>query len=338
MKKLIVWVALTLLLEISGLYILNNFVFIDSLKFNSKKIELKKDISKDINASISSDAENIDLSYEGKYLIYSKEKTLYIEQAQTGQINEIKTEDSEEIMCYKWLDNRDLIAMVEKVKKDGVEKVQLITYNPANSTKTLVKEICKYEKNMVVNNMTTSVLTNVYYIHINKGGSRNVVYRVDRNEDITKVDIKTNILANMQVIPHEDRLVYEDKINSRFFATSPNKQLTFNTNKKLTLLSIDRNDVIYMGEIDGDKIGSIVYGKVSENTADWKRITLDSAISRNSLYFTSKSKILINKSIEGIVKNLTDDNEIKYDGKLIQIKDGFIVTVNENGKLKYENY
>ena len=126
-----------------------------------------------------------------------------------------------------------------------------------------------------------------------------------------------------------------------FLAKTPTLKiiiLKFNTNKKLTLLSIDRNDVIYMGEIDGDKIGSIVYGKVSENTADWKRITLDSAISRNSLYFTSKSKILINKSIEGIVKNLTDDNEIKYDGKLSQIKDGFIVTVNENGKLKYENY
>ena len=54
--------------------------------------------------------------------------------------------------------------------------------------------------------------------------------------------------------------------------------------------------------------------------------------------FANESKILINESIEGVVKNLTDSNEVKYYGKRIQIKDGFIVTVNDNGKLKYENY
>ena len=55
MKKLIVWVTLSLLLQIGGLYILNNFVFINSSEFKSKKMEIKKNNTKDINATIPSD-------------------------------------------------------------------------------------------------------------------------------------------------------------------------------------------------------------------------------------------------------------------------------------------
>jgi len=338
MKKLIVWAALSLLLQISGLYTLNNFVFVDSSEFKSKKMEIKQDLTKDINSSIPSNVNNIDLSYEGKYLTYTKEKNAYVENTKTGKASEIKTENNEEIMYYKWLDSRDILVIVERVKKNGTEKIQLITYNAANSSKTFVKEICSYEKDMKVENITTSVLTNVYYIELNKGGSRNIVYRIDRNEALKKVNINAKVLGNMQVIPHEDRLIYEDKSTGKFFATSPNKQLTFNTNKKLTLLSIDRNDVIYMGELNGDKIAGLVYGKVSENTSDWKKVTFDLPIARSDLYFSNESKILINENLKGSLKNLTDDNEVQYNGKLIKIKDGFIATVNDNGKLKYENY
>jgi hypothetical protein len=338
MKKIIVWLALSLLLQISVLYTLNNFVFVNSSEFKGKKMDIKQDLTKDINSSIPSNADKIDLSYEGRYLTYTKEKNVYVENSKTGKVSEIITENNEDIMCYKWLDSRDILVIVEKVKKNGTEKIQLVTYNAANGSKTFVKEICNYEKSMKVENITTSVLTNVYYIDVNKGGSRNIVYRIDRNEDLKKVNINAKALGNMKVIPHEDRLIYEDKATNKFFATSPNKQLIFNTNKKLTLLSIDRNDVIYMGEFNGDKILSVVYGKISENTSDWKRINLESAVAKSDLYFNNQSKILINASIEGIVKNLTDGNEVEYDGKLIQIKDGFIATVNNNGKLKYENY
>lgn len=338
MKKLIIWLGLSLLLQISVLYTLNNFVFVNSSEFKGKKMDIKQDLTKDINSSIPSNADKIDLSYEGRYLTYTKEKNVYVENTKTGKASEIITENNEDIMCYKWLDRRDILVIVEKVKKNGTEKIQLITYNAANASKTFVKEICNYEKNMKVENITTSVLTNVYYIDVNRGGSRNIVYRIDRNEDLKKVNINAKVLGNMQVIPHEDRLIYEDKATNKFFVTSPNKQLTFNTNRKLSLLSIDRNDVIYMGELNGDKISSIVYGKINENTSEWKRITLESAVAKSDLYFNNQSKVLINASIEGIVRNLTDGSEVEYDGKLIQIKDGFIATVNNDGKLKYENY
>lgn len=337
MKKLIAWMVLSLLLQISSLYISNNFVFIDSSEFNSKKIEIKKDITKDINTIIPNGADNIHLSYEGKYLTYSKDKALYIVNAKTGDASEIKTENNEVIMCYKWLDNRDILAIVEKVKKNGLEKIQLITYNATNSSKTFVKEICKYEKNMEVDNITASILTGVYYIDINKGGSKSIVYRIDRNEDLKKVDIKAGVLSNMQTMQHEDRLVYQDKTTDRVFVTSPSKQLTFSSNKKLMFLGIDRNDVIYMGELNGDKIATIIYGKVNEITSAWKKVTIDTPISRNDLYFSNKSEILINDTLKGSVKNLTNGEEVEYEGKLIQIKEDFIATIDSRENLVYKN-
>jgi hypothetical protein len=317
--------------------ILSNFVFIDSSEFNSKKIEIKKDLTKDINASIPSGADNIDLSYEGKYLTYSSDKILYIEDTKTGKASEVKTENNEVIMYYKWLDNRDILAIVEKVKKNGSEKIQLITYNATNSSKTFVKEICKYEKNIEVKNITASILTGVYYIDINKDSLKSIVYRIDRNEALKKVDINAEVLVNMQIMQHEDRLVYQDKITGKVFVTSPNKQLTFSSNKKLTLLGIDRNDVVYMGELNGDKISSIVYGKVNTNTSNWKRATIDLPVSRNEFYFNNESEILINDKLKESIKNLTTGNEVEYDGKLIQIKEDFIATIDSSGKLVYKN-
>lgn len=336
MKKLIVLATLTLLLELSGLVILNNFIFVNSSEFKSNKMELKKDISKDIKATIKNEESDINLSYKGRYLAYYKEDKLYIQDSKTGKERKIETEDDEKIMYYRWLDKRDLIAIVEKVKKSGEDKLQLITYNPINDSKTSVQEICSYEKNMKVNNMTLSVLTNVYYIDVDKGGLKNTVYRIDINNDIKKVNIKADILGNMQVIPHEDRLIYEDKATDKFFITSPNKQLIFNSNKKLTLLSIDRNDVIYIGELDGDKIVGIVYGKISEDTSSWKKIKFDSYVGTKNLYFNEKSEILINDNLKGSVKNLTTGNETEYEGKFIQIKEDFIATINNDGKLFYK--
>ena len=338
MKKLIAVAVLSLLLQISGLYILNNFVFVNSSEFKSTKLQLKKDPIKNLNASIPSNAENINLSYDGKYLTYSSDETLYIEDTKTGKSSEIETEDNEVIMYNKWLDSRDILTIVEKVKKDGAEKLQLMTYNAENSSKTFVKEICNFKDNMKITNMTTSVLTNVYYIDINKGGSKNVIYRIDRNDDLTQVDINTNILGNMQALQHEDRLIYEDKVDGKFFITSPNEQLKFNSNEKLTLLDVDRNDVIYVGEFNGEKISSILYGKVNENTDTWQKITLDSPVNRDYLYFNNKSEIVINDNLKGIVKNLTTGEEIEYEGKFAQAKEDFIATIDSNSKLKYINF
>jgi hypothetical protein len=338
-KKIIAWAILSIILQVSLLYVLNNFVFKLSSDFKSQKIEVSKDKTKDIKGTIPNGADNINVSFDGKYLTYNQNENLYLEDTKTGTSSQIKTENEGEILYYKWLADRDRLIIAKKVKKDGVYKVQLVTYNPKDSSETPAskEDICTYQDGMEVKKVTESTITGVYYIDIYRGGLKNTVYRIDINEDLNKVSLQTNVLGNMEVIPHEDRLIYEDKVNSKFFITSPNKQLTFNSNKNLTLLGIDRQDVVYMGELNGDKIASIIYGKISEDTSTWKKITLDSVVNTDDLYFSNKSEILINDNLKGSVKNLTNNTEVEYEGKLIQIKEGFIATVDNSGKLVYKN-
>mgnify|MGYP001213391057 CR=1 FL=1 len=338
-KKIIAWAILSIILQVGVLYVLNNFVFKQTSDFKSEKIEIQKDKTKNINATIPTDAEAINVSYDGKYLTYNENGDLYIQDTKTGTNTVVTKEDGSNILYYKWFTDRDRLIVAKKVEKDGKSKVQLMTYNPKDSSETPVSEddICNYEEDMEVKQVTESTITGVYYVDIYKGGLKSVVYRIDINGTLSKISLQTNVLGNMKVIPHEDRLIYEDKVNSKFFVTSPNKQLAFNSNKNLTLLGIDRKDVVYMGELNGDKIASIVYGKVSEDTSTWKKIALDSVVSSEDLYFSNESEILINDNLKGSVKNLTTGNEIEYEGKLIQIKEDFIATIDNNRKLVYKN-
>ncbi|MBO1684886.1 MULTISPECIES: dipeptidyl-peptidase IV [Clostridium] len=334
-KKIIAWAILSIILQIGGLFVLDNFVFKHSSKFKSNKIDIEKQNTKDINVIIPNGAENVNISYNGKYLTYYEKDTLYIEESKTGTKTEVKTEDNGEILYYKWLSDRDRLIIAEKVVKDGETVIQLITYSPKDSSVSYVTSICDYEDDMKVMKITESTFTSVYYIDIYRGGLKSMVYRIDINNDKSRVSLQASVLGNMQVIPHVDRLVYEDEINNKFYVTSPNKQLTFNSNKNLTLLGIDRNDVIYIGELNGEKISSIIYGKVDEDTSSWKTVNLEAVVNRKDIYFNNESEILINDNLKGAVKNLTTGLEVEYEGKLVQIKEDFIATTDSTGKLVY---
>ncbi len=334
-KKIIAWAILSIILQIGGLFVLDNFVFKHSSKFKSNKIDIEKQNTKDINVIIPNGAENVNISYNGKYLTYYENDTLYIEESKTGTKTEVKTEDNGEILYYKWLSDRDRLIIAEKVVKDGETVIQLITYSPKDSSVSYVTSICDYEDDMKVMKITESTFTSVYYVDIYRGGLKSMVYRIDINNDKSRVSLQASVLGNMQVIPHVDRLVYEDEINNKFYVTSPNKQLTFNSNKNLTLLGIDRNDVIYIGELNGEKISSIIYGKVDEDTSSWKTVNLEAVVNRKDIYFNNESEILINDNLKGAVKNLTTGLEVEYEGKLVQIKEDFIATIDSTGKLVY---
>ncbi|MBE6063300.1 MAG: dipeptidyl-peptidase IV [Clostridium butyricum] len=335
-KKIIAWAILSILLQVGGLFILDNFVFKHSSNFSSNKIDVEKEKTKDINASIPNGADNVNLSYNGKYLTYYENDTLYMEETKTGTKSEVKTEDGGTILYYKWLSDRDRIIIAEKVEKQGDSVIQLVTYNPKDSSVTYVNTICNYQKDMEVKKISESTIIGVYYIDVYKGGLKSSVYRVDINNELTKVSLQAGVLGNMQVIPHKDRLIYEDEVNNKFYVTSPEKQLIFNSNKKLTLLGIDREDVIYVGELNGDKISSIIYGKVDDDTAKWTTINLEAVVNKKDIYFSNKSEILINDNLVGVVKNLNTGLEVPYDGKLLAIKEDFIATTDNKGKLTYK--
>lgn len=334
-NKYIVWAILSIMLQFSGLYILENTLFKNTSEFKSEDLNLNKDKTENINATVPSSAEEITISYSGEYLTYVENGKLFVEEAENGNPQEVVTQDNGEIMYYKWLSDRNRLIIAEKIMKDGTEIIQLITYDPRDNSQIVVKTICNYQENMEINKISASVLTGVYYIDVYKGNMKSVLYRIDRNEKLTRETVRADVLGNMEVIPREDRLIYEDKINNKFYITNPNNRLEFNSNKNLALLGIDKEGIVYVGELDGEKVSSVTYGKPEEDTSTWKKIDLEDVVNKHDLYFNEKSEILINHNLEGKVKNLMTGKEIEYEGKLIEIKEDFIATVDNDGKLKY---
>ncbi|MBE6071364.1 MAG: dipeptidyl-peptidase IV [Clostridium butyricum] len=336
-RKFIVWAILSVILQFAGLYVLENTIFKNTSEFKSEDLNLNKDKTENINGTIPNSAEQIAISYNGEYLTYVQDDKLFVEEAETGTTNEVVTKDNGQIMYHKWLADRNRLIIAEKIVKEGTEVIQLITYDPRDNSEIVVRTICNYQENMQINKISASVFTGVYYIDVYKGSMKSVLYRIDRNDALNRVDVRADVLGNMEVIPREDRLIYEDRINNRFYITNPSNRLEFNSNKNLALLGIDKEGIVYVGELDGEKVSSITYGKVEEDTSSWDKIELNDVVNKNDLYFNEKSEILINHNLEGKVKNLMTGKEIEYEGKLIEIKEDFISTVDSSGKLKYIN-
>lgn len=334
-KKFIVWGILSVMLQFSGLYVLENTIFKHTSNINSEDLDLNKGKAENVKGTVPGTAEQITISFNGKYLTYVENGKLFVEEAKSGTIQEVVTQDNGEIMYHKWLSDRNRLIIAEKIMKDGTNVIQLITYDPKDNSEIVVKTICDYQDNMEINKISASVLTGVYYIDVYKGSMKSVLYRIDRNDKLTRESIRADVLGNIEVIPREDRLVYEDRINNKFYITNPSDRLEFNSNKNLALLGIDKEGVVYIGELDGEKVSSITYGKPEEDTSTWKKIDLEDIVNKNDLYFNEKSEILINHNLEGKVKNLMTGKEVEYEGKLIEIKEDFIATVDNNGNLKY---
>lgn len=334
-KRLIAWSMLSLIIQFGALFVLDRFIFAQSSEFQSKKIELEKPYEDKINIKIPKEAKELKVSYNGKYLTYSKNNNLNIVETKTGKDKKVETDNRGEIMYYEWLSERDMIVIIEKVSKKGKDTIQLVTYNPKNAVTSFVTEICSFENGMEIKNVTESVFTSVYYAYVSNSSGYDRCYRIDINNDKFDVKLKSSSMGNMMVIPHTDRLVYDDIAGSSIYATSPDLKLKFNTNNKIRLIGIDRNDVIYVGEMSGDKVSAILYGKIDENTSMWNSVKLDSLSSLSDIYFNSQSEIIVNNILEGKIKNITTGKEYEYTGKFVDLKDDFIA-LDDSGKLVFQ--
>lgn len=103
---------------------------------------------------------------------------------------------------------------------------------------------------------------NLIYVKVNVGGNNNRLYSVNIMKEKDRIDIMTEAVGDMNIIPHEDILIYEDKINKKIFATHNESSINIGGVTSPKLLSIDDNDNVYIGELKEDEVVKIYYGNV----------------------------------------------------------------------------
>lgn len=327
LKRVLVWALLSLSLQALGLFTLEKLLFAHSSDFKIEKVESKPIQS---NASISSDSENVRVSFSGKYLTLEKNNSIYILSSKDGVETQLNIEDSEEVLYYNWIEGNNRLFVIYK-NKDNM--VALSTYDAVSNTEHKIKNICDYSKNMRIDDVTISQKPGVKYISISTTNSKvPTIYRIDINETITRVNHNIRSLGQMQALQNKDVLICYDDVRAAYYCITNGKSTKIDVGfeGKSTILGVDNQENVYFGVYEGEKISKIMYGTVSTKKGAWKEIVLESPKFKEDINITYDGGILVNDKLKGWVNNIINNDKISYDGRYVTSNNKIIYSQEGN--------
>lgn len=343
-KTIVIWVLISLSIQIGGLLWAENIIFKDKdiNNIQVKEMEKPKSGEKDVDIPMPEDAKNIKINNKGKYISYESKGEMYIASTKDGKVNKYEPEDNHEPKYSFWIPNRDNMHVFAKSKKQGQNITTFYTYNARKNRMewTPINESSNprtYPSNFDIKQVEYSTEPGVGYIRANIQGA-DKVYRYDRNNKHTRVKLPTTKITCMKSFQGLDDLAYMDNdTKSIKFALVEPKKIKFA--KDVTLLSIQvpenqKQDYIYVGVLDGDKISEVLYGLKSQKTSEWKSVKLDSPVDVKDIYISTKGYIYVNNNLKGSIKNYTKNQELQYEGKFISAYDGGVLSLKDGKAIK----
>ncbi|MDD6794424.1 MAG: hypothetical protein PUE01_03275 [Clostridiaceae bacterium] len=323
-RKIVVWAMLSIMMQCAGLLFIEKVLFKHSSGFTAQKVEDKQKTT-EANITIPSNAQNVAVSFDGRYITYNDNNKFMLVNTNTSESKEILGE--KEVLFTKWIPKNNMIMIAEKVKgESGNDVIKIETYNAKTGVENPIVEVCNYKKGMEVSDIVISALSGVNYVCVSNGGNNTTIYRVDINNEKTQLPNKVASIGSISAFLHKDVLIYEDSLNKVFYryTNGTRNKINFKDSNKMVILGTDNNDNIYMGELSGEKITKIIYGKDDTDSSTWQSKSLDKAKSPNDIYITNHGDILVNDNLQGKVTNLTNNETISYVGKFIAVNDKVI--------------
>lgn len=348
LKRIIVWILISLSLQIAVLYYVDNYFFatesVSNTIVSTKVDDEQENKKKDIDISIPDEAENISLSYDGMYLSYYYDDVLRIVDTYTGKENNIELDDEVKVSFYRWAPDRNIMLISGKKEYNNSSKFLFYSYDAERDalekleTKEQDETAITSSKSAEVEDLQLSPLTNMIYIKTALKGGRSSIHNINIMKRIEKVSTRVTFIGDIRIIPNDDRIAYEGINKSKVYVTGNESAISIDGVDKLCLIDVDDNDNIYVGELDegsalGEyKIKNIYYGRIDEDTDEWNKINLPETINKKDVYISKDGKIYINDNLKGEVTELDSQKKIEYKGIFLQMYDGGIASISE-GKL-----
>lgn len=312
-------------------YYLDKFFFVNETSFKTKKIENTQKVTKSVeNIKIPKNPMNLAISYDGKYTSYFEAGNLKVINTQTAEEKAIPFEQGLTVSFCKWLPDRDRMFIAEKkVNKDG-SIIKFSYYDVKTKEKTEVRDVSinlKDSKSEVLN-MEFSTLTNVIYIKTGRKGNVSSIYRI--NVMATMEKITTGLIGNIKIMTRDDKMFYEDTRYSQIRIAGLDKSVKIKGIDNLALLSIDKEDNIYVGQIDKGKIIKIFFGTLNQSTDAWKIIELKDPAQTKDIFISLEGKIYVNDNLKGVVTDITSSQENFYKGIYLEMNNNVISSVQGN--------
>ncbi|MDP4144617.1 MAG: hypothetical protein Q8936_09110 [Bacillota bacterium] len=337
-KRIIVWILVSLSLQLSLYLFLDKYYFSDENNIkvtNLDNIVNNKEIKPNIN--FPEGVKDIALSYDKGYTSYfDSSNTLRVFETDTAKPVNIMFSKGAQCISYKWLPDTNRMILAETVSASKGKVVKFYSFDPETEDKEEIKDYNRNKVNSIpVSNSKPSVdiefstLTGVMYAKVASGGATGV-YRIDRNEEMTKVNTAGRKVGDIKVSSHDDNLAYEDLTSNKIRTNVKlNSILSIKGSSTLYLLNADGDNNIYVGNSVSHKVNKIYYGKLSENTTEWKMTQLTNAVDPSKIIIAN-GVIYVNNEDENTLINVSTGKRISYKGNLIEVFDDMVASASDS--------
>lgn len=325
-KNIAICIMFSLILQISGLFYLNNYFLVSNTSVKSRKVvdSINKTSGSKIN--VPSNAKNINISYNASCISYYLNNKLYVVNTITGKRDSVSPSNGAKISFYKWLPdrNRMLIAQTEN------RNLTLSYYDATEAQKSKITDILMVSSTSKVKDIEAAPLPNVIYLKVSNGTNDNSIYWVNIMKSKKKIITKTKNIGNIKVLPLEDKMVYEDLTNSKVYATGIDNDLSLYGSTKSCLLEIDNNDQVYIGNVDSNNnIDKIYFGSLKEDTSSWHTLQLSNPVSKANLIVTTSGKVYIMDNLKATITEVQTGKQTTYKGTFLQLYNDGIASLSD---------
>lgn len=351
LKKLLIWSIIAAIIESGMFFYLDKAYSRTSSDYKETKSTTKSEKKTYNEVKIPENAEDIQVSSDGKYISYCENKELKIVNTQDEKIQSVETKENESICYFKWMPDSNWILICEK---DSRDRINFYNYNPIKNSKNQLTDhdmkpliIELDSKNDKIENITLSTASHVMYTKVLHKNGKSDIYRSNVMNQIEKIKTPNNEIGNISILNLASNLVYEDKeeeeIKNVIVTVVKNKKgdektstnissIDFENNGKKVLLGTDTQDKVYIGVSESGKISSILFGDLKNSTSEWKNLKLPEVTDKSNIVITNSGNIYIKNQSKNSVKNAVTNAETQYTGNFIEIQDKYIYALS-NGKV-----
>lgn len=332
LRRFLLFLGLAVVLQLSVLFYVDKFYLAekkDSSNGANKQINKEDKLGK---VKVPSDAKNIQMSWDGRYVSYYENEELKVVDTDTLEISKMKFEDNTEVSIYKWVNdkNRIILGGKQKNKFKSIVSFAYLDLKEKDNYKAL-GAITMPDNKSEIGEIECSSSEDEIYVKLNNVGNRNSVYKFNGKMSVEKLQLKSFSIGNIEVLKQQDKLLYEDSAMTKIYISDKAKPIDLKKIGEARLLSVDKEDNIYVAEVDNNRVKRVYWGKQIDDFEKWSSKQIEGDIDIKDLKLTPEGKIYVNSNLRGSVIEVDSGKETFYKGNFLQLyTDGVASIWGEN--------